>query len=211
MSYKLLSLAAGTIAAAGGGILLAGNKLFKGDETPKATIRDRLQRSGYSLVLDDAKWSTVLNKYNELKNKDSIKFSTSNLDLNSLKEKCESYLSEDENNSKYEIVKRWCVEPRKISAFLTSLNLNLLKIDGDDASNTDKSKWQKLETEYLGNTKGKIKGFSFTGEKGDETWKQLKEKCKSLSNLEPWDDDYEESMQSTKLWCVTEAVPPDNN
>ncbi|AEW45505.1 hypothetical protein MHC_03225 [Mycoplasma haemocanis str. Illinois] len=200
--YKVAVLSGGVAATVSGGVLVSKSSLFKNSPTPQ-TVKDRLQNSGYSLDLDVSKWNTIHEEYKKANSTTDIKFPSNIKDVETLKRECSNYLKSGDDNSKYEIAKRWCVEPKKISDFLTASGLHPLKTEGED----DKSKWEKLEGEYGKNTASKIHNWTFSKEKDANTWKELQTKCKTLLELNPWSGDYEMAMKVTKIWCSEEGVP----
>ncbi|AEG73185.1 hypothetical protein HF1_08480 [Mycoplasma haemofelis str. Langford 1] len=202
--YKALAGVGGIGTAVGGGVLLSKSSIFEDKPTiPKTTIRDRLQRSGYSLNISEENWNTILQEHNKSDRAANIKFSTENLNVSTLKARCSEYLDGEDDNSRYDIAKRWCVEPRKISDFLSSSGLTSLVTNDESA----KDKWVKLEEEYRKNQKEKIVGLELQAQKDDNSWKALKDKCGTFLNLKPWENDYEVAMKDTKLWCVDNVVP----
>ncbi|CBY92803.1 hypothetical protein HF1_07950 [Mycoplasma haemofelis str. Langford 1] len=201
--YKVAALSGGTAAAVGGGVLVSKSLLFQSSPTPKVTIKDRLQKAGYSLDLDSSKWNTIHEEYKKPNSVSNIKFSSEIKDAQGLEKECAAYLKSEDDNSKYEISKRWCVDPRKVSDFLTASGFKSLKTEGED----DKSKWEKLEGEYAKDTSKKINGWKFSKAKDENTWKELQTKCKALLDLNPWSGDYEMAMRETKSWCTEEGVP----
>ncbi|AEG73195.1 hypothetical protein HF1_08590 [Mycoplasma haemofelis str. Langford 1] len=201
--YKSLALAGGTATAVGGGVLASKSSLFQSTPVPKATIKDRLKKAGYSVDFDNSKWNKIHDEYKKTSTNTKIKFSSETIDVEALKAKCFNYLQGEAEDAKYEIAKRWCVEPKKISEFLTGLQLTAINTADESA----KTSWEKLETEYRKDQKEKIPNFTLQEAKDADTWKTLKEQCKKLLDLSPWDNDYESSMKSTQLWCVTSVVP----
>ncbi|AEW45558.2 hypothetical protein MHC_03490 [Mycoplasma haemocanis str. Illinois] len=195
---KLMLAGVGTVTAVGGGILI-----FQNIPNPKTTIKDRLKKVGYSIDFDESKWSTIHGEYSKTSTNAKFKFSTETIDVGTLKTKCSNYLQSEDDDSKYEIAKRWCVEPKKISEFLAELKLTAINTTND----SEKASWEKLEEEYRKGQKEKIPNFTLKEPKSADTWKELKEQCKKLLDLSPWDNDYESSMKSTQLWCVSNVVP----
>ncbi|AEG73231.1 hypothetical protein MHF_0976 [Mycoplasma haemofelis Ohio2] len=205
MDYKMLAAATGgTAAAAGGGALLAHNLSSKDEPTTsKVTIRSRLQEAGYSLDVDDDGWNAIFQEHNKSTHAANTKFSAT--DSQSLKTKCFEYLDAEDDNSKYSLAKKWCVKPTKISEFLSSLGLTSLKTADPDDNNEDKTKWEKLVGEYGKNAKEKILGFELKNPASNDPWKELKDKCKAMLEFQPWNDDYEMAMKSTRVWCVSNS------
>ncbi|AEW45589.1 hypothetical protein MHC_03645 [Mycoplasma haemocanis str. Illinois] len=204
MNYKILVIAAGgTTAAAGGGVFLTRSlSSNRRPDTPKVTIRSRLQEVGYSLDVNDSEWNAIFQEHNKGTYAANTKFSAT--DVQSLKTKCLEYLNEEDSDSKYELSKKWCVKPTKISEFLKALGLTSLKTEDGD-SNTDKVKWEKLVGEYGKNGKEKIPGFELKNPSGNDTWKELKDKCKEMLEFQPWNSGYEMAMKSTKVWCSSNS------
>ncbi|AEW45548.1 hypothetical protein MHC_03440 [Mycoplasma haemocanis str. Illinois] len=197
--YKVLAGIGGFGATVGGGVLLARSSIFK----DKTTIRDRLQRSGYSLNVSEENWNTILQEHNKSEHAANTKFSSESIDVSTLKEKCSRYLGEEDDNFKYDIAKKWCTEPRKVSDFLSASGLTSLAT-GDESA---KDKWVKLEEEYRKSQKEKLVDLNLKTPKDDNSWKELRDKCGKLLNLKPWENHYETAMKSTQLWCINNAVP----
>ncbi|AEW45555.1 hypothetical protein MHC_03475 [Mycoplasma haemocanis str. Illinois] len=202
--FAIAGVGMGTATAVGGGILVSQSSLFKNSITPKITIQDRLKKVGYSIDFDNSKWNKIHEEYGKKTDIEAkFKFSAETIDVETLKAKCSNYLQSEDDDSKYEIAKRWCVEPKKISEFLTGLKLDAVNTTDESA----KANWEKLEEAYRGGQKEKIPNFTLPESKSTDTWKKLQEQCKKLLDLSPWDNDYESSMKSTKLWCVSNAIP----
>ncbi|AEG73253.1 hypothetical protein MHF_0998 [Mycoplasma haemofelis Ohio2] len=199
MSKALIPALTGLSAAGiGGGIYLA----HKNSERPapeKKTIRDRLQKAKFKIPTnDDNHWASIKAAYNNVKSHSDKVFSTSTSEVGEedLKRLCEEALEKDEGDTSYDKAKRWCVVTTTISSYLKELGINALPTD--DSKNEKQNEWTKLAGEYSASN-NKISGVdSLNG----DAWKNLRSECKKLGDKKNYDDDFDTSFESSKIWCV---------
>ncbi|AEG73153.1 hypothetical protein MHF_0895 [Mycoplasma haemofelis Ohio2] len=199
MSKVALSSLAGLGGAAGlgGGIYLL-NKDSKIEVIKKGTVKSRLQSEKFTpLNPNDSHWNKLKEEYNKVKGEASKVFETSDsgIDENKLKELCGVALEKDENDASYSKAKRWCVVPVNVSAHLKNWNLTALPTEDGASKQTE---WTNLSNTYSSSNQ-KIAGVETLN---PSEWQTLRNECKKLGAKNNYDDDFDSSFASSKIWCI---------
>ncbi|AEW45599.1 hypothetical protein MHC_03695 [Mycoplasma haemocanis str. Illinois] len=200
MSKFLIPTIAGLgVAGVGGGIYLA-HKNFENPVSEKKTVRTKLQKAKFKIPSkeDNQHWTSIKTAYNNVRTHADKVFSTSSSEVGEedLKRLCEEALEKDENDTSYDKAKRWCVVTTTISSYLKEWGMNALPTS--DSNNEKQSEWTKLSGEYA-SSNSKIAGVDSLS---SEAWKNLRSECKKLGDKKNYDDDFDTSFESSKIWCI---------
>ncbi|CBY92429.1 hypothetical protein HF1_04210 [Mycoplasma haemofelis str. Langford 1] len=172
-------------------------------------IADKFRKEHFTLITKQQDWEARLTKYNsqEEKRSQGTRFTDRDITWQELKSICEQAAQEDISESKSPDWKfrRWCVVSKTILNHLASHNLTSLNLD--DSNEGDKSSWKKLQKSYLDqgvnsilDLKDKLK------QEGDDTWKELQKECKTMSEMDSTDTDFDFTFKTFKLWCTKQEA-----
>ncbi|AEW45518.1 hypothetical protein MHC_03290 [Mycoplasma haemocanis str. Illinois] len=201
MSKLVFSSLAGLGGAVGigGGIYLLNKNSESLNTEKRKTVKSKLQSEKFTpLNSGDSHWNKLKEEYNKVKGEASKVFKTSDspIDENQLKELCRVALEKDEDDESYSKAKRWCVVPVDISTHLKNWNLTALPT-GDSGTN-GQNEWTTLSSTY-NSSSHKIAGVQTLN---SPEWQTLKNECKKLGDKKNYEDDFDASFSSSKIWCV---------
>ncbi|AEW45596.1 hypothetical protein MHC_03680 [Mycoplasma haemocanis str. Illinois] len=186
----------------GGGIYLASGKSnFK---TVKETIQSRLLKDKYTPLNSDESnhssyWATSLEKYNAARSGQTA------YTQDQLKGMCKDIFNKEENSDDYNVARKYCVIPQKISERLSALSFKAIDTTGSDSGTTEK--WKKLSKEYK-STDSADKQLDNLASSGvnEQDGTALKGKCKDVLAKEHWDQNYDSLLERSKIWCTEEGL-----
>ncbi|OAL10445.1 hypothetical protein A6V39_00075 [Candidatus Mycoplasma haematobovis] len=210
MSFKTkLALGAGSLGVIGGGGAVASH-LLSGE-----TIKDHLQKKGFTFLKDDAsEWTTILASYTTaISTKPDLKFGEftgGDNKVKELREQCQALLNQKhktpETSKNYKKTV-WCVKEQTVSDYL--------KFEGYEAFNTvegnstNDNDWNEKIKEYSKHpappNKKVISGLTLSGNNltnpTPDDRKKIKESCKTLNAKKHYETDFESSKELVILWC----------
>ncbi|AEG73238.1 hypothetical protein MHF_0983 [Mycoplasma haemofelis Ohio2] len=186
-------------AGLGGGIYLASGN--NNPEVVEETIKSKLLKDKYvPLEANSPHWAKSLEKYN------SSRSGQTAYTQEQLKELCEGLFKKEEIGSDdYNVAKKYCVIPQKISERLKALSFKTIDTTGSDSSTTEK--WKKLSKAYKSQGSGnkQLDNLANSGV-DDQDGSALKNKCKDVFDKEHWDQHYDTLLERSKLWCTEEGL-----
>ncbi|AEW45326.1 hypothetical protein MHC_02300 [Mycoplasma haemocanis str. Illinois] len=200
MNLKILTLSGVTVAGLG----TAATYGFLKSQSSTKSVAQRLQDEGFVLLKsnsDQATINKVLGVYKTLPEN-----SGKTPSISDLLTMCSHIFKKDYySNDDYKKSRRFCVIPKTVLDSPKLSGKTILK-NGEN-NEEDKSTWESLKTKYsvASNTSKKIKGLdTLTGSSGEE-WKSLRNQCKNLLEKDSTDEDYDDLIEKSLIWCIKDA------
>ncbi|AEW45232.1 hypothetical protein MHC_01830 [Mycoplasma haemocanis str. Illinois] len=201
-AVKIVLGTASLAGVTGGGILVK-KYITPSDGIRTTLISEQLKTDGYVLLDENGDWNATYNKYKET-SFNYPRFSLNSQELKDIKSECAKVLNSPNNNSDYKKARKWCVKPMSVKELIASKKLNLL--DVKDTGSENQAEYQSLINEYKKSGKGEKAINGLTLNEDSNNWSLLRAQCKTLSEKDFWNADYDSAIYKVELWCVREAI-----